>query len=51
MCQQFGKQLAGPDVNGGAAGATCASICSKCPAGSYSNATGEALYHKSNIHF
>jgi hypothetical protein len=30
----------GPDVNVGAAGSANASVCSACPAGSYSNASG-----------
>ncbi len=35
--------IIGPD--GGIAGSTNASNCRACPAGSYSNASGGALYH------
>ena len=40
-----------PDENGGAAGSTNSSVCSACPAGSYSDASGDKLLRDHNEYF
>jgi hypothetical protein len=41
----------GPDENGGVAGSTNTFVCSACPAGSYSYASGDKLLQNHNDYF